>query len=597
MSDGTAPAELWRDALVAADLLAIDPANLAGACLRSGPGLARDVWLARVKSGLAEGSPWLKAGVATDVAQLVGGLNLEASLASGRPVAERGLLARSHGGALVLSMAERLPAAQAAIIVAALDAGVVRGERDGLRLHDPARFAAIALDEGASLDEGAPIKLTDRLAFLINLGALSHRDVQATDAEATPSRIAALVAARALLPLVEASTEVLHAMTATAQSLGIISLRAPLLALRVARVAAALAGRSEVTNEDATLAARLVLGPRAIQMPAASEDQDESEPPPPEGQDNPADQPPPDPDDIRKLDDVVLDAAIAAIPKDLLSRIRMGATRRQSTTPAQGAGDSRASLRHGRPIGSRRGHPRDGVRLDLLATLRAAAPWQRLRRRDIPHSQNLLSFRRDDFRIRRFKERQQAVTVFVVDASGSTALDRLAEAKGAIELLLADCYVRRDEVALIAFRGDGAEVLLPPTRSLQRAKRELAQLPGGGGTPLAAGLIAAGRLAEDLKRKGRTPTLVIITDGRANVTSAGTSGRAQAQAEAANAAKALKARSVRAMVIDNAARPEPKAKALADEIGGLYLALPRANAAMISEVAKAQAGEIWSSRR
>ena len=99
--------------------------------------------------------------------------------------------------------------------------------------------------------------------------------------------------------------------------------------------------------------------------------------------------------------------------------------------------------------------------------------------------------RRDDFRMTRFQQRTRTTTIFVVDASGSSALNRLAEAKGAVELLLADCYVRRDQVALLAFRGKEAELLLPPTRSLVRAKRSLAGLPGGGGTPLAAGIDAA----------------------------------------------------------------------------------------------------------
>jgi magnesium chelatase subunit D len=116
--------------------------------------------------------------------------------------------------------------------------------------------------------------------------------------------------------------------------------------------------------------------------------------------------------------------------------------------------------------------------------------------------------RRDDFRVQRLRERRETTTVFVVDASGSAALHRLAEAKGAIELLLAECYVRRDRVALIAFRGRpgaaGAELLLPPTRSLVRAKRSLADLPGGGGTPLAHGLDAARALAEDVSRRGGT---------------------------------------------------------------------------------------------
>ena len=115
-----------------------------------------------------------------------------------------------------------------------------------------------------------------------------------------------------------------------------------------------------------------------------------------------------------------------------------------------------------------------------------------------------------------------ARTISSSDASsgslgGSSALHRLAEAKGAVELLLADCYVRRDSVAVLAFRGRSAELLLPPTRSLVRAKRSLAELPGGGGTPLAAGIDAARELAFAVRRRGDTAVVVVLSDGRANL--------------------------------------------------------------------------------
>ena len=147
---------------------------------------------------------------------------------------------------------------------------------------------------------------------------------------------------------------------------------------------------------------------------------------------------------------------------------------------------------------------------NIVETLRAAAPWQRLRRRERgPRHGNRSAA--DRGARRRFSHHapassgRETTTIFVVDASGSAALHRLAEAKGAVELLLADCYVRRDQVALIAFRGRGAELLLPPTRSLARAKRSLAELPGGGGTPLAAAIDAAAALADAARRKGQTP--------------------------------------------------------------------------------------------
>jgi magnesium chelatase subunit D len=282
----------------------------------------------------------------------------------------------------------------------------------------------------------------------------------------------------------------------------------------------------------------------------------------------------------------------------LLARLQATAQRLRAGQTGK-VGESQSTVKRGRPIGARKGDPRSGVRLDLLHTLRAAAPWQRLRKRglDPAMARPPVEIRRDDFRIKRFRDRKQTTTIFVVDASGSTALERLGEAKGAVELLLADCYVRRDEVALISFRGTGADILLPPTRSLHRAKKELAMMPGGGGTPLAAGIMAAGLMADEVRRKGRTPTLVVITDGRANVTREGVGGRAQAQDEAMNAARAIKAQGHRTLLVDNSARPEPRAGKLADDLGALYLPLPRANSDMISKAVRASGPQPGSVRR
>jgi magnesium chelatase subunit D len=167
-------------------------------------------------------------------------------------------------------------------------------------------------------------------------------------------------------------------------------------------------------------------------------------------------------------------------------------------------------------VGTRPGLPRDGARLALIDTLRTAAPWQSLRRREVaasaasggePRRAAQIEVRASDFRVARVQERAETITIFAVDASGSSALNRLAEAKGAVELLLADCYVRRDQVAVLAFRGRGAELLLPATRSLVRAKRALAGLPGGGGTPLAAAIDAATGQADSARRRGEEEAL------------------------------------------------------------------------------------------
>ncbi len=181
--------------------------------------------------------------------------------------------------------------------------------------------------------------------------------------------------------------------------------------------------------------------------------------------------------------DALVEAARAALPSDLLSRIVAENARAARAPRRSGSGAAATSARRGAPAGSRPGRLRPGDRLNLPETLRAAAPWQRLRARADGSAAALIRVRPDDFRIRRFVQRREQTAIFVVDASGSSALQRLAEAKGAVELLLARAYVSRDRVALIAFRGQGAETLLAPTRSLTRAKRSLAELPGAAAPP------------------------------------------------------------------------------------------------------------------
>jgi len=359
--------------------------------------------------------------------------------------------------------------------------------------------------------------------------------------------------------------------------------------LRAARAAAALAGRDEVAAEDAVLACRLVLAPRATMLPV----QDAPPSTPEEAPDDvPADQPQPDQsandgdDDASApgaLSDVLLQAAAAAIPAGLLAMLQARVQRQAAGT----AGISGASQmgRRGRPAGIRAGDPRGAERLNLVETLRAAAPWQRLR----GAAGGRLQIRRADFRVTRCVQRAETTTIFVVDASGSSALNRLAEAKGAVELLLAECYVRRDQVAVLAFRGTGAQLLLPPTRSLVRAKRGLAALPGGGGTPLAAGLDAGLLLADAVLRRGGTPSLVLLTDGRGNVARDGRGGRDRAEVEAVQAARAIRLAGVAVLLVDTSPRPAPAARKLAEVMAARYLPLPYANAAALSAVVS-QAG-------
>ncbi|MBN9205527.1 MAG: magnesium chelatase subunit D [Methylibium petroleiphilum] len=588
--------ERWAEAAHVAALFAVDPVGTAGVSLRSLAGGARDRWVALLRELLPAAAPLRRVPLHIGDERLLGGLDLAATLQAGRPVAQRGVLAEADGGVVLLAMAERLGAAGAARLAAVLDTQVVAMERDGLARRLPARLGVVALDESMDTDEWVPPALLDRLAFHVALDTASARDEALA---AGRWRRDDVLAARELLPQVEVDDDVVQALCAAALALGIASLRAPVLALRVARAAAALEGRCAVSEGDAALAARLVLAPRATQLPAtAAPEQDEApgteaEPPAEpaaaadgdadasaEQQDGDTDERPAD------LDELVLEAARAALPPGLLAALALGQAARLRAKGAGRAGALQQSGLRGRPVGARRGEPRTGARLNVIETLRAAAPWQRLRQAGATSAGARIQVRREDFHVTRFKQRSETTTIFAVDASGSAALHRLAEAKGAVELLLADCYVRRDNVAVLAFRGSKAELLLPPTRSLVRAKRSLAGLPGGGGTPLAAGIEAALALAEAVRRRGETPVVVLLTDGRANIARDGEPGRTRAGEDALAAAMQLQAAGVTALLLDTSPQPQPMARQLAAQMGAAYLPLPHAGAAELSQAVR-----------
>lgn len=551
----------------AADLFAIDPAGLGGIRVRAQAGPVREAFLAALVARLPA-APFAKIPASVTVDRLLGGLALAETLRSGTPVFEPGLLGTLDGGVALLAMAERLPAAAVAPLSEALDRGEVTIARDGFTRRLPARLGLVALDEGIDEEALAPA-LADRLAFEIALDGVDRRSAVASAAD--PDHLAA---ARARLAAVTVADPFLVALTEAAVLLGIASLRAPLLALRAALAHAALAGRTAVAEADVIEAVGLVLAPRATRLPAI----EEPEPAPPEeAPDNPSD--PKEAESAQAAADSVVEASLAALPADLLAAIGAAASRAPASA-APGRGAAYSSRLRGRPTGVRAGRPGRGARLSVLDTMKAAAPWQAIRRAAAGPGKGLRVLP-DDFRVRTYKDRREGLTIFLVDASGSMALARLAEAKGAIEMMLAQSYSRRDSVALVGFRGTGASLLLPPTRSLTRARRLLAGLPGGGGTPLAAGLDAAGRLAEVEARKGRTPAVILLSDARANVCRDGEPGRARAREEALEAARRLAASAVGTLVIDTGRRPGPEGQTLAEAARGRYLWLPAVDAERI----------------
>lgn len=551
--------ERWQRVNLALACFALDPAAMGGIWLRARVGPVRD----RVQKGLETAVQGLKfrrlhPGIGDDA--LFGGIDLAATLAQGHVVRTGGLLGTP--AVLLMPMAERVKPGLAARLAAALEG------RKGLSL--------VALDEGADPDETLPSALADRLAIHLDLA-----DQCLTDAPELALDPADLAEARALLPHVTLPDDAIAELAEVAARLGIRSLRAPLLALSVARASAALSGEDRVESADLTLAVELVLAPRATQIPASQDSAPEPDQPdpPPNTEDRPEDQPDQDQTDLPPVE-MLLEAAKAMLPPDLLARLQAGRAARNAPG-ASGTGAAKKGNRRGRPVPSRAGRMGGDSRVDLVATLRAAAPWQPMRR-TASGDHDRLHIRMSDIRIKQFEETSDRAIIFVVDASGSAAMARMGEAKGAIELLLGEAYARRDHVALVAFRGDGSEVLLPPTRSLVQTKRRLAQLPGGGGTPLAAGLKAALELALMAQAKGMTPSVALLTDGRANVDLSGTANRAQAGLDATAMARAIRARGWPALVIDTGLRPTSGLDALAREMGAPYLPLPRADARALS---------------
>jgi len=518
-------------------------------------------------------------------------------------VCELGVLATSNGGMLVATAATTR-ATTFTHIARVVDEGSVRVERDGFSESHETAFATIVVE--CADDEAAPRALADRLAFVVELDATS-RDAWNN----SPTREIA-TAARARLAAIRHEDASLVALARGAARLGILSPRAVLLALSVARAHAALLSHPTVTEDDLTCAARLVLAPRAVTLPDAepetNDEQGDSEnqgptDAPPETQDiqnNEATEPPrperdadsPDANtdapqsDQNTLAEIVVRAATAALPAGMLAAAAARASGTRGTVGRCGTEQQNGT--RGRQIGIRRGEARGGARLDLVATLRASVPLQRVRREArTDGAQRVVELRRDDFRIRRCATPTTTTTLFVVDASGSAALNRLAEAKGAVELLLAEGYARRDKVALIAFRGTVAELVLPATHALARARRAVAGMPAGGGTPLATALDLAATVSQQLQRDASQVVMVVLTDGRANVGRDGRGGRARAEAEALESATRVRALRTDVVWIDTSSRSEVLSRSLADAAGARYLLLPAANARGMSQVALA----------
>ena len=539
----------WNRAVLALSLAAIDPRGLNGVIIRARPSAARDALMQAARSLRL---PHVRLHPVMTKQVLDGDVDVSATLGSGTVLMQRGLLARGPS-MLVLPMAER--------------ASVYLSARLGQALDASEGHLLLALDESAENDEALPARLADRCAFEVILDDIALGDIRPPN---LPDDIASLqkAARRVIIP-----PDIIEQLVMLAVSSGITSLRAPSFALRAAGAHAALNGRTTLDTDDISAAVMLVFAHRATQLPETSE---QNEPPPPQDQHKTQNQN----DGLNIPDDLLVDAINASLPAGLLDRSSAG----KGKTGA-GSGAKRAGARRGRPLPAGTSGNSDAS-VDLLATLRAAVPWQTLRKRGQPQSIRPVIYP-SDLRNRRYEILSDRLLIFVVDASGSAAMARLSEAKGAVELLLAGAYARRDHVALITFRGTKADVLLPPTRSLVQTKRRLAELPGGGATPLASGLSAAFTMAQTASRKGMTPTVITLTDGRANIALDGQPNRPRAASDAQDIARKLANGGIDALVIDTTLRPDRNLRALADTMRAKYIALPRTDAQSVSAAVSA----------